>query len=746
MKRVTLLCLLAALRTSFSQGSESCENEPLCESTDGPHDLECYYVGEIENGLNCSWTPGSHHTNATAYTLNISWLSRKARNDVKSVITTSTYYTIQRKNLYISENATIWVETTDQKNMSQRTRSITLIPKESERPKTPLNISYKRMTGQLHLKYDFSEKLQYELNYRKPGTANWHLVDLTLYITPLELEQLAAYEFRMRCTYVSKVSLWSLWSDIYHVPPELVDMPLIHTPVTELLHNDGKRIITIQWENPVTAINATVLGYSISIARILANKINVNQTFDTVNKECTFILSQGPFKFRVKAFNSAGSSPANEIAIPPFNQLNLNNKINATPHGNNSILISWHSEWNELPKGYIVDWGPIIGNETRIEHSEKIKKQRSTYNLKGIFQPKQRYRIMLHRKTEKWKNVNNTEITVGMVDVYALEGTPRSGPNNIMVTNISKTSAMIRWDRIPEDECQGFLQGYKIFCYLNKASETNTFIPISVNSSTTHYMLTGLLQKTVYAVQISGFTKAGEGSRSEAVSFATKEFDDGELHKIAAVVSIAIIVFVFLVAGSCLFLIRRTKKMFWPSIPNPGNSLAIQIIGRGSSLPYLDNELLNLKANSPLVGTEEELESLHTIEEVTSTLTDYGLQENEQYNATDQEPGSDLHDKPTVIQITDYTTMENFRQIMPTITSSDTVIQANRSEQECNDQQSDSLIQTYMKQHVGQMTIQRAEDNPLGTLATSDPELVKNLDQVKVAQNLHFQLLLETNY
>ncbi|XP_078413620.1 interleukin-6 receptor subunit beta [Cetorhinus maximus] len=687
--------------------------------SDGPRNLECYYTGEIENGLNCSWTPRHNHTNAATYTLKISWRNRKPPKNESFTHITSTFYTIPRKCLYISENATIWVETVDQRNrICQRTKSITLIPQEAERPDTPSNIQHRRMSGKLLLTWDASEKLQYELRYRQAGTANWHSVNFRPSETLQELEQLAAYEFQMRCKYISKISFWSLWSNIYNVPPELTDVPLIQTLVTKLLQEPGKRIVTIKWENPATAINATVSGYNITIERILANQNNIIELFKTVNKEHTFILSQAPFKFRVAAYNSASSSPANEIVISAFNQMSLNNKINATPQGNDSILISWHSDMNKRTKGYIVDWGPVYGNETRIECSKKIKRGRQTYTLKGNFEPKQRYRIMLHKKTIKWKILNNTEITVGVVDVYTLEGTPRSGPNNIMVTNISKTTAMIRWDQIPEDECQGFLQGYKIFCYVSEASVSNTSRAISVNSSITSYMLPGLLQKTVYTIQISGFTKTGEGTRSEAVSFTTKEFDDGELQNIAVIVSIAIIGFVLLVSWSCLFLVRRIKKMFWPSIPNPGNSHAIQIIRRGSSLPHLENELLNLKSNSHLTETEEELESLHTIEEVTSALTDYGLQENEQNNIASQEPRSDLNDKPPVVQVTDYTTMEHFRQIMPAIRGSNTVIQTNRSETECNNQQSDSLILSYMKQQVHQTSIQRAEDNPLGILVT----------------------------
>ncbi|XP_067838240.1 interleukin-6 receptor subunit beta [Heptranchias perlo] len=700
MKRAVLLFLLASLASDCSHGIKSWENERWSESTDGPHNLECYYIGEIQNGFNCSWTPGTHHTNATLYTLKIYWRSRTSVCNSTFSNITSTFYTIQRKKLYISDNATIWVETVDQRSgMSQKTTSITLIPQESERPETPSNINYRRMSGQLHLKWNISKKLLYELHYRKAGTANWLLVNFTPPTTLQGLDQLAAYEFRMRCKSIPITSLWSPWSAIYYVPPELIDMPEIHSAVTEPLQQSGKRIVFIHWEDPATAINATIRGYNITIERLPSNQNSIYSLFETVNRECTFILSQAPFKVQVLASNAAGFSPPNEIVIPPFTQMDLKTKINAIPHGNDSIFISWKSKTKKKPRNYIVDWGPVIGNETRLIRSEKIKKGLQNYTLKGTFEPKQRYRVMLHQKTKNWKEVNNTEITIGMVDVYILEGAPRIGPSNIMVTNISKTSAMIRWDRIPEDECQGFLQGYKLIYYLNKASITKTFL---LNSSTTSYTLTGLLQKTVYAVQISGFTKAGEGARSQAVSFATKEFGDGELSKIAVGVCIAIITFVFLVTWSCSFFVKRIKKMFWPNIPNPGNSHAIQIIGRASSMPHLDNELLNLNSNSPLTETEEELESLHTIEEVTSAPTDYGVQENEQNNIPDQGSKNDLNDKLTVIQVTDYTTMENFRQVMPTIASSNRVNQLNRSQTECNEQyqESDSLVLSYVKQQV----------------------------------------------
>lgn len=53
---------------------------------------------------------------------------------------------------------------------------------------------------------------------------------------------------------------------------------------------------------------------------------------------------------------------------------------------------------------------------------------------------------------------------------------------------------------------------------------TLVFSAASINSSTTSYHLTGLKEKTIYRVEISGFTKAGEGSPSFSPQFSTLKY------------------------------------------------------------------------------------------------------------------------------------------------------------------------------------------------------------------------------
>ncbi|XP_059830395.1 interleukin-6 receptor subunit beta isoform X2 [Hypanus sabinus] len=718
----------------------NCEHGSVPGSEDGPHDLQCYFTGTISDGFNCSWTTGTHHTNATLYKLNIHWKRTSGINTPTTIDNiTGVFYTIPRKQLYISDNATIWVETM---NMCQKSKSITLIPAKSERPEAPSNLKYSWQSGGLLLERKASKGYLYQILITKAETTEWQCFNLTDSEALRGLERQSAYDFRVRCKIMATSSIWSAWSKMYHVPPDL-NKPEIYLLVTKPSLETGKRLVHLRWKKSDDTFNASKYGntkYNITVGRLPLNSVNKNKSDAANNGEYYLNVSHAAFKVEIKAFNSASFSTS-EIDIAPYVQMELRNKINATLLGKDSIFISWNSKETKKIR-YVVDWGPVIGNETHIVQS-KVTRNLHNYTLKGQFNPKQRYRIMLHKRPVKWKQPVTSEVTVGIVDVYTVEGTPSVGPTNVKVISVQKYSATIRWDHIPEDKCQGFLQGYKIF-YFSK-NVTNSSKVVSVNSSTTNYTLRGLLQKTFYTIEISGFTKAGEGAKSQSEIFQTKDSGDDALAAIAVLVCVAIIVFVFLVTWICSVLVKSIKKKFWPAIPNPGNSNAIQIIERVSSLPHLDSESSEQNSNLLDIKREEELDNLHTIEEITSSFIDYGLQENEPKNVPDQKTKHEVTQKPTVIQFTDYTTMENFQQIMSIIPSNS--IQPTRNETEYNAeteyQRSDNLTLNYTKQGFHHMGANTTEGNPL--VATECSSLLVNPDNITDSQALQPQGLLETD-
>eukprot|EP00062_Callorhinchus_milii_P007735 gi/632949909/ref/XP_007890419.1/ PREDICTED: uncharacterized protein LOC103177862 [Callorhinchus milii] len=448
------------------------------------------------------------------------------------------------------------------------------------------------------------------------------------------------------------------------------------------------------FQNPTGVVNESIDGYSVTIERLPSNKRG-NWTFTRISRECTVILSGASFKVQVLAYNAAGTSPTSEITIPPFTQMSLRKQLNASILGNNTIFVNWKTNKSKKTKlrRFILDWYQVTGNKTLIIQSEKLKKPMSNYTIKGPFKPNQRYRIMLHRRENKRNQVNDSETTEGMVDIYVLEGT------------------------------------------------------ISVNSSTASLVLTGLTRKTVYAVHALGFTNAGDGVRSPVVSFATEEFGDGEITKIAVGVSFAVIGGVFLLVWIFSVIVKRVKEDIWPNIPNPKNSYAIEIMRKGPSVPNLNDDSLNLSTNAPAEEAEEELEIIHPIEGVLSSPTHQELQKNEQDNLLrdpDQESRNSLKSKPTaVVQVTDYTTMEHFHQMMPNFANNGpggTFVRPDQSKAECNyqSQQSDFPVPDYVKQPVHQafkqMNTKTSRNQTEWVIQLKDSETLNLLNSLNLKQ------------
>lgn len=61
-------------------------------------------------------------------------------------------------------------------------------------------------------------------------------------------------------------------------------------------------------------------------------------------------------------------------------------------------------------------------------------------------------------------------------------------------------------------------------CLIVSFPKPSCISAVTLNSSTTSYHLTGLKEKTIYRVQILGFTKAGEGPPTLSQPFSTPKY------------------------------------------------------------------------------------------------------------------------------------------------------------------------------------------------------------------------------
>ena len=100
---------------------------------------------------------------------------------------------------------------------------------------------------------------------------------------------------------------------------------------------------------------------------------------------------------------------------------------------------------------------------------------------------------------------------------------PSASPTDLRVVERKLTSITVKWQPIPENLTNGNLTGYKIryrkylggdFAYLTK-NWTSKSLPQA--------KITDLEKSTAYDISIAGYTDAGTGPFSQAISVKTKQ-------------------------------------------------------------------------------------------------------------------------------------------------------------------------------------------------------------------------------
>ncbi|NXX47445.1 SDK2 protein, partial [Tricholaema leucomelas] len=257
-----------------------------------------------------------------------------------------------------------------------------------------------------------------------------------------------------------------------------------------------------------------ILGYYISMERIPNSCKDSPNRMVLKDRKVLLNVSMAYYRISISAFNKAGESPRAIYSVPDFSATDLPGQIHVKHQGTNAV-ITWTPDYK--PKCFVVDWG--TGKEDM--HMKVITTATGNFTLDSL-QPYKLYKLMVHTSDVcQCESFMKHEKTFGVTRFYSVEGVPRAGPNNVTVLNITKHSALVKWTEIAAEDCLGFLQGYRI-SYTDSLRTKS--LAVTLNSSTTSYHLTGLKAKTVYRVQISGFTNAGEGPPTLSQLFSTHKY------------------------------------------------------------------------------------------------------------------------------------------------------------------------------------------------------------------------------
>ncbi|XP_056602242.1 interleukin-31 receptor subunit alpha isoform X2 [Triplophysa dalaica] len=581
----------------------------------------------------------------------------------------------------------------------------------------PSKVTFKRSSGQMSVQVDWADDSKYIkqflIKYREFNSTFWR-EQLSINNRECSIWNLTSslsYEMQVQCI-PNKECSQCPFGELIRLPCEITEAPSVQHEIQDLVQNPlisaGQRKVILEWKH---ANSEAVTYYNVTVIKLTGECSN----FTTNDSSLTLFLSYSAYNVSVRGLNSAGSSPAATIIIENMDvSTDWFRPFNVSITSNNSFSLWWSSsistvcfsvEWWE--RGNIPAFRPFYA-DTQKTHKEITKITES------IFQPYTRYNFILHTRqyndTCNMKNVNDSELTYGTSQAYLTEGSPISAPGNVSILNITQHTSVITWSPVSEEDLRGFLLGYIIYY-----TEDNTEASYKVDPSLNSYELQNLKSNSAYRVQLSAFTAAGEGERSDPKPFVTNPLEFTGLSSIIAAVIVGIIIFLLAFHISCRFM-QRAKKLIWPSIPNPGNSNAVQKIEIGHELDIL--EPLNRqkleeseacdsstvcvvesrKEASPLITSltpeacvkptvflSENECSTSTLEETTDSSTSLPNEEsaeteNSALSALVDNENKDSEDlfksqtdfsvtapvKPAVVFMSDYTTMEFFQQVAMT--------------------------------------------------------------------------------
>ncbi|XP_035246177.1 interleukin-31 receptor subunit alpha [Anguilla anguilla] len=516
------------------------------------------------------------------------------------------------------------------------------------------------------------------VKYRELNSLPWKEVDSCgkKNCSVYNLTSSLSYEVKVQCVKDSKCHQCP-WSNVAIVPPELTSTPLIEK-FDVISQKMGKRLIVAHWK---LANSEAVSGYRVEVGK---ESGEFSQTLSVTKPMLSLILSGSAYYINISAFNSAGTSPSAHRVVPAITNAQdwgLNGNLNITFRSNNTFEISWNHTLTRTYWCYSVEWG-LKGEKMSFHPLHRKSSNRDVISLKAPLQPYKRYVFLLHTRPDKdtcnLKSINNSESTNGRTEAYAKEGTPASSPGNITCL-VSSTSLALAWKPVPEEDACGFILGYNLY-YAENGKGQNSSVVID-DAGANGYTLSDLKSQTAYEVQLSAFTAAGEGARSASFYFETANPGYKAVEGAAAGI-VGGVVLLILMANLSFLLCQRAKKVFWPNIPNPGNSNAIQKIDVAFELEVL--QPLSREMLAPL--EESDTSSLLIIEGIAETLpapaSHLSVPDPDEpspaSSAADQEspsPSQRREPSPTATEtverraappaaVSDYTTMELFQQTM----------------------------------------------------------------------------------
>ncbi|XP_069736180.1 leukemia inhibitory factor receptor [Phaenicophaeus curvirostris] len=380
------------------------------------------------------------------------------------------------------------------------------------------------------------------------------------------------YWFSVRCSAADHFWRWSDWSRVEE--HTTLEAPPSQGPDIWRERSPSGKSLKIFWKPlSLSEANGKIVSHEVSCYQ-LETPLEFKEVTEPSNST-EIRLGKNDCVISVVAKNHAGSSPPSRITSVELPNDNV--KTDRAMAMGNGIYISWNSYPN-VTCGYIVKWCHSSGSELCSVDWQKFPSNTTDAVIKSaLFRPGVRYNFSLYGcKSSGYQLLKN-------ITGYMKELPPKRAPN-FTVEETSSDSILVKWEDIPIEDCQGFLEGYRLSFAKGEKDALKPRLSESGNPELKVKNITDLTKKSLKILDLQGKTSyqldlqaytAGGLSPPNSLYVVTKEDSIGLI--IAILIPMAVVVLLGVVAS--IFCYRKRewiKETFYPEIPNPENSKALQ--------------------------------------------------------------------------------------------------------------------------------------------------------------------------
>ncbi|XP_029434310.1 leukemia inhibitory factor receptor isoform X2 [Rhinatrema bivittatum] len=572
---------------------------------DTPQDFNCE-TRDLKKII-CSWNPGRptglYGGRETKYILHerISGVNVSCANpEVTKELCNCFFDVINNQNLY---NFTL--RASNPLNSSEASSSIDVIQRvHSEAPSkiAVADLSSRSIQLSWFLSGKFTlMRLQCQINISianeetEPRNASMDgAIDSYYFALVDELHPFTAYVLSVRCSTLENFWKWSEWSH------EKKHTTLAAPPSGKLIiwreniwNSEGRNLI-IYWK-PLSNLEANGRVHS---HIVLWKESDENSQFKNIsipspyNRTLIFLHNDDKiYIINVVANNSAGLSPP--ATIKSSELPNKDVKIENVIGNKDGITVTWDSNTN-VSCGYIVQWRPSFGSQFSDLQWETFSSEKSS---------------------------------------ALLTSAPKVAPN-ATVEQTTSDSVQIKWDDIPAEYVQGFMQGYLVYVTkqengTSKSSSldlgrSNTRVKNITDTSVKVLTINDLQGRTSYHVELQAYTRGGK-SPLKSLYVVTNDNSVGLI--LASLMPVAVALLFGVVTSTICYQKREwIKETFYPDIPNPENSKALQF---QKNISEENTAVKTLEMNRCTPNNVEVVETLATVPKIMDTELTSPVGENE---------------------------------------------------------------------------------------------------------------------